>query len=83
MALTDRLINRDNSVIKDTNKCSLSCHGSCAEKNSVCDSCVEKGVFSKNSVLRLKAVFLLLLSFKSETYEVNAGQTAYEGKYQG
>ena len=49
--LKNRLINIDNSVIKDTIKCSSSCQG-CAERDSMCYSCVEKGVFSNDPVLR-------------------------------
>ena len=47
--LKNRLINIDNWVIKDTRKCSSSCQG-CTEGDSMCDSCVEKGVFSKHPV---------------------------------
>ena len=47
----NRLINIGNSVVKDTSKCSSSCEG-CTERDSMCDSCNEKGAFSKNPVLR-------------------------------
>ena len=45
--LKNRLINIDDSIIKDPSKRSLSCQD-CTERDSVCDSCVEKGVFSKH-----------------------------------
>ena len=82
--LTNRLINIDNVVIKNTIKCSSSCQG-CRERDSMCDSCIEKGVLSNNSVLKpsyclreeLKCIKLAVLGISMVSEQRN--QTAQLG----
>lgn len=48
--LSQKIVKIENSVIKDSEVCSFTC--SQCKENSLCDSCIAKGVVSLNQILR-------------------------------